>query len=258
MPARPVSPGFRRRERNARGHRRQAGVPRIVMGEDGVVRMKPQACSPICRWHRPHEPITGCAPSRARARRGARRDHRRPSAHSAFARAGRSRRSPFHSRSADFRRRVVWDRVLAIAQARPRADAQGAPPASACGLSQRKPGISPTSRHFADGIHARDWPDMDDRCDHELSGARHRPLDGGDVSDIQPAARRAAAGRPGPAKAIGGTISWRARHAQAAWLGANWAPWRSVATWYLWRNLVSAGRILKRRDSGAYADRAVR
>jgi DNA-3-methyladenine glycosylase II len=34
-------------------------------------------------------------------------------------------------------------------------------------------------------------------------------------------------------------LNTRAGRARIAQLAENWAPWRSVATWYLWRSLES-------------------
>jgi len=139
----------------------------------------------------------------------------------------------------------VWQRVLAVAPAAtPEQMHKARRRLPACGLSQRKAEyISDLARHFVDGsIHARDWPDMDDEAviAELVQRARHRPLDGGDVSDVQPAAaRRAALDDLGLQRAIGlhyldGERATRERMRE---LGANWAPWRSVATWYLWRSL---------------------
>ena len=113
-----------------------------------------------------------------------------------------------------------------------------------CGLSERKAEyIADLARHFADGtIHARDWPDMEDEAViAELIQVRGigrwtaemflmfnllRP-------DVLPMDDL------GLQKAVclhyfGGERVSRERIRQVAQV---WAPWRSVATWYLWRSL---------------------
>ena len=103
--------------------------------------------------------------------------------------------------------------------------------------------IADLARHFADGsIHARNWPDMDDEAViAELIQVRGigrwtaemflmfnllRP----DVLPLDDL---------GLQKAICLYYFDGARPAreQMRELAANWAPWRSVATWYLWRSL---------------------
>jgi len=118
------------------------------------------------------------------------------------------------------------------------------PQLRACGLSDRKTEyIADLAQHFADGkIHERSWPQMDDEAIiAELTDVRGigrwtaemflmfnllRP-------DVFPL------GDLGLQKGIrvnyfkGRKISLgRMRR-----LGENWRPWRSVATWYLWRSL---------------------
>ncbi len=114
----------------------------------------------------------------------------------------------------------------------------------ACGLSARKVEyIADLARHFADGtIHVQRWPDMDDEAViAELVRVRGIgrwtaemflifnllrpdvfPLD--DLG-LQKAIRRAY---------FNGRSTTLARMRK---LGARWSPWRSVATWYLWRSL---------------------
>lgn len=139
----------------------------------------------------------------------------------------------------------VWNRVLAVAPAAtPEQVLKARRRLARCGLSQRKAEyIVDLARHFVDGsIHARDWPDMDDEAViAELIQVRGigrwtaemflifnllRP----DVLPLDDL---------GLQKAIGlhycdGT---RMGREQMRELGALWAPWRSVATWYLWRSL---------------------
>jgi DNA-3-methyladenine glycosylase II len=139
----------------------------------------------------------------------------------------------------------VWNRVLAVAPAAtPEQILKVRRRLSSCGLSQRKAEyIADLAQHFAAGsIHARDWPDMDDEAViAELIQVRGigrwtaemflifnllRP----DVLPLDDL---------GLQKAIGlhyfdGERVGRERMRE---LGATWAPWRSVATWYLWRSL---------------------
>ena len=139
----------------------------------------------------------------------------------------------------------VWNRVLAVAPtATPAEILKARRRLRACGLSQRKVEyVADLARHFAEGtIHARDWPDMDDEAViAELIQVRGigrwtaemflmfnllRP----DVLPLDDL---------GLQKAISlhyfdgaGVAREHMRE-----LGAVWAPWRSVATWYLWRSL---------------------
>jgi len=114
----------------------------------------------------------------------------------------------------------------------------------ACGLSDRKTEyIADLAQHFADGrIHARDWPRMpDEEIIAELTDVRGIgrwtaemflmfnllrpdvfPLD--DLG-LQKGIRAAYfGGRKTPLKKM-------------KKMGETWRPWRSVATWYLWRHL---------------------
>ena len=118
------------------------------------------------------------------------------------------------------------------------------PELRACGLSDRKTEyIADLAQHFVDGkIHARDWPRMsDEEIIAELTDVRGigrwtaemflmfnllRP-DVFPVDDL------------GLQKGIqinyfkGRKISLKRMRK----LGETWRPWRSVATWYLWRAL---------------------
>ena len=113
----------------------------------------------------------------------------------------------------------------------------------ACGLSDRKTEyISDLARRFADGaVQVHRWPDMgDEEVIEDLIQLRGIgrwtaemllmfsllrpdvfPLD--DLG-LQKAIRRAYFKRKVSLKTM-------------AKLGATWSPWRSVATWYLWRSL---------------------
>jgi DNA-3-methyladenine glycosylase II len=140
----------------------------------------------------------------------------------------------------------VWDRLSACVGemtpegvlARPR------PRLRACGLSDRKTEyIADLAQHFADGrIHLHRWPQMsDDEVVAELIEVRGigrwtaemflmfnllrpdvYPLD--DLG-LQKGIRLAYFG--------GRKISLKRMQK----LGEGWRPWRSVATWYLWRSL---------------------
>jgi DNA-3-methyladenine glycosylase II len=140
----------------------------------------------------------------------------------------------------------VWNRLAAAAPAL----APGAILAlrtrrlRACGLSARKAEyLHDLARHFVDGtIHVHRWPQMDDEAVIaelvEVRGIgrwtaemflifnllRPNVLP---VDDL--GLRRAASLHYFDGKRIGAE-ALRA-------LGARWAPWRSVATWYLWRSL---------------------
>ncbi len=140
----------------------------------------------------------------------------------------------------------VWDRFVACVGevapenvlARPR------PALRACGLSDRKTEyIADLAQHFADGrIHVHRWPEMpDEAIIAELVEVRGigrwtaemflmfsllrpdvYPLD--DLG-LQKGLRLAYFG--------GRRISLQRMQK----LGEAWRPWRSVATWYLWRSL---------------------
>ena len=115
------------------------------------------------------------------------------------------------------------------------------PQLRACGLSDRKTEyIADLAQHFVDGkIRQRRWPGMDDEAIiAELADVRGigrwtaemflmfnllRP----DVFPLDDLGLR---------KAIG--VSYRKRSLKSMKaLGETWRPWRSVATWYLWRSL---------------------
>lgn len=113
-----------------------------------------------------------------------------------------------------------------------------------CGLSARKVEyLSDLARHFGNGqIHTHRWPTMSDaEIIKELTTVRGIgvwtaemflifnqlrpdifPLD--DIGLQKAVAKHYCAGeRPGRSQLIG--------------IGERWRPWRSVATWYLWRSL---------------------
>ncbi len=137
----------------------------------------------------------------------------------------------------------VWDRFAAcVGEATPEnVLAKERVVLRACGLSDRKTEyIADLAQHFADGkIHVQRWPEMsDEEIIAELVEVRGigrwtaemflifnllRP----DVFPLDDL---------GLQKAI--RISYRKVSVRAMRkLGETWRPWRSVATWYLWRSL---------------------
>ncbi len=140
----------------------------------------------------------------------------------------------------------VWDRVCAcVGDITPEGVlARKRPELRACGLSERKVEyIADLAQHFADGrIHVHRWPEMsDEEIIAELVEVRGIgrwtaemflifnllrpdvfPLD--DLG-LQKAIRLSYYKRK---KVSLGTMRR---------LGESWRPWRSVATWYLWRSL---------------------
>jgi DNA-3-methyladenine glycosylase II len=140
----------------------------------------------------------------------------------------------------------VWNRVLAVAPGMTPGEvlAVRRPRLRACGLSDRKTEyIADLARHFAEGaVHPHRWPDMEDEAVvAELVAVRGigrwtaemflmfnllRP-------DVYPL------GDLGLLKAVRLTY-FRGRDvplSRIRKLGEQWTPWRSVATWYLWRSL---------------------
>jgi DNA-3-methyladenine glycosylase II len=140
----------------------------------------------------------------------------------------------------------VWDRVLAcVGEMTPEKVLQRKRPAlRACGLSDRKVEyIADLAQHFAErSIHVQRWPGMDDEAIiAELVQVRGIgrwtaemflifsllrpdvfPLD--DLGLQKGICRSYYKGRK---------VSLRTMTR----LGETWRPWRSVATWYLWRSL---------------------
>lgn len=140
----------------------------------------------------------------------------------------------------------VWQRLLAAIGAPSPAAVNAATPEElrACGLSLRKVEyIRDLAGHFLEGrIHTAKWEDMDDEAIiAELTGVRGigrwtaemflifnlmrpdvLPLD--DIGLQRAMALHYNGGGPLPRK-------------QLRAIAENWRPWRSVATWYLWRAL---------------------
>ena len=140
----------------------------------------------------------------------------------------------------------VWNRVLEAAPGMTPGEvlAVRRPRLRACGLSDRKTEyIADLARHFAEGtVHPYRWPEMEDEAViADLVGVRGigrwtaemflmfnllRP-------DVYPL------GDLGLLKAVRLTY-FKGRKvplSRIRRLGEQWAPWRSVATWYLWRSL---------------------
>ncbi|SRR5260221_5213643 len=118
------------------------------------------------------------------------------------------------------------------------------PQLRACGLSDRKTEyIADLAQHFADGkIHERNWPQMDDEAIiAELTDVRGIGRWTAEMflmfnllrSDVFPLDDL------GVQKGI--RVSYfkgrKVSLARMRKLGETWRPWRSVATWYLWRSL---------------------
>ncbi len=140
----------------------------------------------------------------------------------------------------------VWDRFAAcVGEVTPQnVLSKQRPLLRACGLSDRKTEyIADLAQHFADGaIHVHRWPQMsDEEIIAELVEVRGigrwtaemflifnllRP----DVFPLDDL---------GLQKAIRISYCKRRKVSVSAMrkLGENWRPWRSVATWYLWRSL---------------------
>ena len=140
----------------------------------------------------------------------------------------------------------VWNRVLQVAPGMTPAEVLSLqrPRLRACGLSDRKTQyIADLAQHFADGaLHVQRWPQMDDESViAELVAVRGigrwtaemflmfnllrpdvYPL--GDLGLLKAVRLAYFKGRKVPLSRI-------------RKLGLGWQPWRSVATWYLWRSL---------------------
>jgi len=140
----------------------------------------------------------------------------------------------------------VWDRLAAcVGAVTPQSVlAKPRPELRACGLSERKTEyIADLAQHFADGaVHVHRWPEMtDEEIIAELLEVRGigrwtaemflifnllRP-------DIFPLDDLGLQKGIRLAYFKGRKVSLRTMRR----LGEAWRPWRSVATWYLWRSL---------------------
>ncbi len=140
----------------------------------------------------------------------------------------------------------VWDRIVICCGAVTPDNvlAKPRPQLRACGLSDRKTEyIADLAQHFVDGkIHARHWPQM---SDEEIIA---------ELTDVRGIGRWTAEMflmfnllRPDvfPLDDLGLQKGIRVSYfkgrkvslSRMRKLGESWRPWRSVATWYLWRSL---------------------
>ncbi|HEX5769204.1 MAG TPA: DNA-3-methyladenine glycosylase [Burkholderiales bacterium] len=140
----------------------------------------------------------------------------------------------------------VWDRVVACCGevtpekvlSRPR------PQLRACGLSDRKTEyIADLAQHFADGrIHLHRWPEMsDDEIIAELVEVRGIGRWTAEMFLIFNLLRPDVFPLDDLGLQKGIRVSYfkgrQVSLARMRKLGESWRPWRSVATWYLWRSL---------------------
>ena len=140
----------------------------------------------------------------------------------------------------------VWDRVTACCGAvspenilaRKRTELR------ACGLSERKVEyIADLAQHFADGsVHVQRWPDMDDEAIiAELIEVRGIGRWTAEMFLIFNLLRPDVFPLDDLGLQKGIRVSYfRSRKISVKTmlkLGETWRPWRSVATWYLWRSL---------------------
>lgn len=140
----------------------------------------------------------------------------------------------------------VWDRLITACPSFAPASVLQCLPAdlAACGLSKRKTEyIFDLAGHFQSGaVHADQWAEMDDEAViEELTQIRGigrwtaemflmfnllrpnvLPLD--DLGLIKAISLNYFSGEP-------------VTRSEAREVSANWAPWRTVATWYMWRSL---------------------
>lgn len=140
----------------------------------------------------------------------------------------------------------VWERLLAACPRMTPAAMQklSLDKLAGCGLSKRKAEyLSDLALHFRDGsVHAKDWSSMDDEeviaelvqirgigrwtaemfLIFNLLRPNVLPLD--DVGLLRGISINYFSGEP-------------VSRSDAREVAANWEPWRTVATWYLWRSL---------------------
>lgn len=140
----------------------------------------------------------------------------------------------------------VWDRVMAACPKMTPAQVkkQGLVKLAACGLSKRKAEyLMDLSAHFMDGsIHEKDWAAMEDEdviaeliqirgigrwtaemfLIFNLLRPNILPLD--DLGLVKGISLNYFSGEP-------------VSRSDAREVAANWEPWRTVATWYMWRSL---------------------
>ena len=141
---------------------------------------------------------------------------------------------------------AVWERMLVVCPKMTPAQLtrQGQAKLAGCGLSKRKVEyLLDLAAHFRDGtVHAKDWSSMEDEdviaeliqirgigrwtaemfLIFNLLRPNILPLD--DVGLLRGISVNYFSGEP-------------VSRSDAREVSANWEPWRTVATWYLWRSL---------------------
>jgi DNA-3-methyladenine glycosylase II len=141
---------------------------------------------------------------------------------------------------------TVWERMLVVCPKMTPAQVirQGQVKLAGCGLSKRKVEyLLDLAAHFRDGsVHAKDWSSMEDEdviaeliqirgigrwtaemfLIFNLLRPNILPLD--DVGLLRGISVNYFSGEP-------------VSRSDAREVSANWEPWRTVATWYLWRSL---------------------
>jgi DNA-3-methyladenine glycosylase II len=141
----------------------------------------------------------------------------------------------------------VWNRVCICLEQKTTPEAVVAADRKnlrACGLSDRKTEyIADLAQHFVDGkIHARDWPQMsDEEIIAELTDVRGIGRWTAEMflmfnllrADVFPLDDLGLQKGMRVAYFKGRKVSLK----RMKKLGETWRPWRSVATWYLWRSL---------------------
>jgi DNA-3-methyladenine glycosylase II len=140
----------------------------------------------------------------------------------------------------------VWDRVVACCgEVTPdKVLSKPRPQLRACGLSDRKTEyIADLAQHFADGrIHVHRWPDMsDEEIVAELVEVRGIGRWTAEMFLIFNLLRPDVFPLDDLGLQKGIRVSYfkgrSVSPARMRKLGESWRPWRSVATWYLWRSL---------------------
>ena len=140
----------------------------------------------------------------------------------------------------------VWNRVCeCVGEITPQnVLSRKRPQLRACGLSDRKTEyIADLAQHFADGkIHARSWPRMsDEEIIAELTDVRGIGRWTAEMFLIFNLLRPDVFPLDDLGLQKGICVNYfkgrRVSLARMRKLGESWRPWRSVATWYLWRSL---------------------
>jgi DNA-3-methyladenine glycosylase II len=140
----------------------------------------------------------------------------------------------------------VWDKLcLCVGEVTPHAVlARQRPVLRACGLSDRKTEyIADLAQHFADGkIHVERWPEMgDEDIIAELVEVRGIGRWTAEMFLIFNLLRPDVFPLDDLGLQKGIRVSYFKNRAVSLGrmkkLGETWRPWRSVATWYLWRSL---------------------